>query len=105
MLKLFDQRNNTERHLILLGMELSSQLYLKDVDVDFTGELLSSTIVNPSSANSMLPIFNPEEEGKAQDIESVLGKKTGQLKNLTLVDCNITGLSTILNSLGMASLE
>ena len=35
----------------------------------------------------------------------MLVKKTGQLKNLTLVDCNITGLSTILNSLGLASLE
>ena len=47
-----------------------------------------------------------EEEGKTQvDWKSGLGEKASRLKNLTLVDCNITGLSTILNSLGEASLE
>ena len=34
--KLLDMASSTERHLILLGMELCSWLYLKDVDVDFT---------------------------------------------------------------------
>ena len=54
MLKLFDQKNNSERHLILLGMELSKQLYLKDVDIDFTAEPLSPTIVNsPTNISSL----------------------------------------------------
>lgn len=84
-------------------MELSLQLYLRDIEIDFTSEPLSNQVVgNPAMPVS---IINPEEEGKVQQIESVLAEKSSQLKNLTLVDCNITGLSTILNTLGAANLE
>ena len=60
MMKLLDQTCSVERHLILLAMELCSQLYLKDVEIDFTTRPLTQRIVQPEFHRVRLP----DEESK-----------------------------------------
>ena len=54
--KMLDLASSTERHLILLGMELCSWLYLKDVEVDFSAQPLSSSIVQSTLRSPSLAL-------------------------------------------------
>jgi hypothetical protein len=98
--KLLDMASSTERHLILLGMELCSWLYLKDVEVDFTAQPLSSNIVQPTLRSPILSLERQEESKVQLDWSKTLAKRACRLKCLTLVDSSVRGLSRLLDSVG-----
>lgn len=68
-------------------MELCTQLYLKDAEINLERQIILSE--------------NQDEDSKvSEDWLIDLGQRASSLKNLTLVDCNITGLSCVLDVLG-----
>ena len=100
--------SSTERHLILLSMQMSAHLYLKDVQLDFLSRPLRQRIVRRQSATSELSDLDStddENDGEVVILQDCFKGKVFRLQKLTLVDSSIQGLSHLLDAVGQQSLE